>query len=95
MQVVVSSLGWCELAEDDLTPENSSKAVNRYDLPINAVMTRVINYRCIVDLSCKENENVEKRMKLTLRWTKKTSIYQISPRLPKTLTEPVEVKGGR
>jgi amyloid beta (A4) precursor protein-binding family B protein 2 (Fe65-like) len=60
MQVCVTSLGWCELAEDDLTPENSSKAVNRYDLPINAVMTSVINYRCIVDLSSKENENVEK-----------------------------------
>jgi len=44
MQVCVASLGWCELAEDDLTPENSSKAVNR----------------CIVDLSCKENENIEK-----------------------------------
>ena len=60
MQVVVSSLGWCELAEDDLTPENNSKAVDRYDFLINAVMTHVINYRCIVDLSCKENENVEK-----------------------------------
>ena len=29
MQVMVVSLGWCELAEEDLTPENSSKAVNR------------------------------------------------------------------
>ena len=28
-QVVVVSLGWCELADEDLTPENSSKAVNR------------------------------------------------------------------
>ena len=28
-QVMVVSLGWCELAEEDLTPENSSKAVNR------------------------------------------------------------------
>ena len=40
MQVMVSSLGWCELCEEDLTPENSSKAVNR----------------CIVDLSSKESE---------------------------------------
>ena len=60
MQVMVASLGWCELAEDDLTPENSSKAVNRYDLPINAGMPNVTNYRCIVDLSSKENENMEK-----------------------------------
>ena len=60
MQVCVASLGWCELAEDDLTPENSSKAVNRYDLPIIAVIPSVINCRCIVDLSSKENENVEK-----------------------------------
>ena len=29
-QVVVVSLGWCELADEDLTPENSSKAVNRF-----------------------------------------------------------------
>ena len=29
IQVVVVSLGWCELADEDLTPENSSKAVNR------------------------------------------------------------------
>ena len=29
IQVMVVSLGWCELAEEDLTPENSSKAVNR------------------------------------------------------------------
>ena len=29
MQVGVTSLGSCELAEDDLTPENSSRAVNR------------------------------------------------------------------
>ena len=28
-EVSVISLGWCELAEDDLTPENSSRAVNR------------------------------------------------------------------
>ena len=27
--MVVVSLGWCELADEDLTPENSSKAVNR------------------------------------------------------------------
>ena len=40
MQVMVTSLGWCELGEEDLTPENSSKAVNR----------------CIVDLSSKESE---------------------------------------
>ena len=38
MQVLLVSLGWCELAEEDLTPENSSKAVNR----------------CIVDLSSRE-----------------------------------------
>ena len=39
------SLGWCELAEEDLTPENSSKAVNR----------------CIVDLSgTKDDEETEK-----------------------------------
>ena len=38
--VMVTSLGWCELGEEDLTPENSSKAVNR----------------CIVDLSSKECE---------------------------------------
>jgi len=43
MQVVVVSLGWCELADEDLTPENSSKAVNR----------------CIVDLSSKEREGGE------------------------------------
>ena len=29
-QVVVVSLGWCELGDEDLTPENSSKAVNRF-----------------------------------------------------------------
>ena len=40
MQVMVRSLGWCELCEEDLTSENSSKAVNR----------------CIVDLSSKECE---------------------------------------
>ena len=40
MQVMVVSLGWCELADEDLTPENSSKAVNR----------------CIVDLSTKDTE---------------------------------------
>jgi hypothetical protein len=28
--VGVVSLGWCELAEEDLTSDNSSKAVNRY-----------------------------------------------------------------
>jgi amyloid beta (A4) precursor protein-binding family B protein 2 (Fe65-like) len=39
MQVGVTSLGSCELAEDDLTPENSSRAVNR----------------CIVELSNKES----------------------------------------
>jgi len=38
MQVGVVSLGCCELGEDDLTPENSSRAVNR----------------CIVELSNKE-----------------------------------------
>eukprot|EP00088_Acartia_fossae_P002301 TRINITY_DN10925_c0_g1_i1.p1 TRINITY_DN10925_c0_g1~~TRINITY_DN10925_c0_g1_i1.p1 ORF type:complete len:710 (-),score=234.46 TRINITY_DN10925_c0_g1_i1:545-2674(-) len=38
MQVGVVSLGSCELGEDDLTPENSSRAVNR----------------CIVELSNKE-----------------------------------------
>ena len=43
MQVMVVSLGWCELADEDLTPENSSKAVNR----------------CIVDLSTKDNEFVK------------------------------------
>ena len=37
---MVRSLGWCELCEEDLTSENSSKAVNR----------------CIVDLSSKECE---------------------------------------
>jgi amyloid beta (A4) precursor protein-binding family B protein 2 (Fe65-like) len=45
MQVVVESLGWCELGEEDLTPENSSKAVNR----------------CIVDLSCREREGEVER----------------------------------
>ena len=44
MQVMVVSLGWCELGEEDLTPENSSKAVNR----------------CIVDLSTKDEEEAEK-----------------------------------
>ena len=29
LQVQVHSLGWVELREDELTPENSSKAVNR------------------------------------------------------------------
>ena len=43
MQVMVVSLGWCELADEDLTPENSSKAVNR----------------CIVDLSTKDSELVK------------------------------------
>lgn len=48
MQVSVLSLGWCELAEEDLTPENSSKAVNR----------------CIVDLSSKEsNETGDEKQK--------------------------------
>ena len=37
---MVVSLGWCELADEDLTPENSSKAVNR----------------CIVDLSTKDTD---------------------------------------
>ena len=36
----VRSLGWVEIAEDDLTPERSSKAVNR----------------CIVDLSLGRND---------------------------------------
>merc|ERR1719297_226784 len=40
MQVMVVSLGWCELAEEDLTPENSSKAVNR----------------CIVDLTTTQED---------------------------------------
>ena len=31
LQVVVVSLGWCELAEEDLTSENSSRAVNRLE----------------------------------------------------------------
>ena len=44
MQVMVRSLGWCELCEEDLTSENSSKAVNR----------------CIVDLSSKECGDKEK-----------------------------------
>ena len=43
MQVMVVSLGWCELADEDLTPENSSKAVNR----------------CIVDLSTKDDSEGE------------------------------------
>ena len=41
---MVVSLGWCELADEDLTPENSSKAVNR----------------CIVDLSSVEESGQEK-----------------------------------
>ncbi|XP_023345968.1 protein Fe65 homolog [Eurytemora carolleeae] len=44
MQVVVVSLGWCELAEEDLTSENSSRAVNR----------------CIVELSNREANNQER-----------------------------------
>jgi len=44
MQVAVKSLGWCELGEDDLTPENSSRAVNR----------------CIVELSNREANNQER-----------------------------------
>jgi len=36
----VRSLGWVEIAEEDLTPERSSKAVNR----------------CIVDLSLGRND---------------------------------------
>lgn len=44
MQVGVVSLGWCELAEEDLTSDNSSKAVNR----------------CIVELSNKEAANLER-----------------------------------
>ena len=40
-KVIVKSLGWCELGEEDLTPDNSSKAVNR----------------CIVDLSSLEQED--------------------------------------
>ena len=31
-------MGWCELADEDLTPENSSKAVNRSWTGIEMVM---------------------------------------------------------
>ena len=40
IQFAVRSLGWVEIAEDDLTPERSSKAVNK----------------CIVDLSLGRND---------------------------------------
>lgn len=40
IRFAVRSLGWVEIAEEDLTPERSSKAVNK----------------CIVDLSLGRNE---------------------------------------
>lgn len=40
IRFAVRSLGWVEIAEDDLTPERSSKAVNK----------------CIVDLSLGRND---------------------------------------
>ena len=40
IRFAVRSLGWVEIAEEDLTPERSSKAVNR----------------CIVDLSLGRND---------------------------------------
>jgi len=40
IRFAVRSLGWLEIAEDDLTPERSSKAVNK----------------CIVDLSLGRND---------------------------------------
>lgn len=40
IRFAVRSLGWVEISEDDLTPERSSKAVNK----------------CIVDLSLGKND---------------------------------------
>lgn len=43
IRFAVRSLGWVEIAEDDLTPERSSKAVNK----------------CIVDLSLGRNDLID------------------------------------
>ncbi|CAB4069444.1 APBB2 [Lepeophtheirus salmonis] len=37
MQVTVISLGWVELGEEELTPENSSKAVNRCIIELSSI----------------------------------------------------------
>lgn len=43
IRFAVRSLGWVEICEDDLTPERSSKAVNK----------------CIVDLSLGRNDFID------------------------------------
>lgn len=43
IRFAVRSLGWVEIAEEDLTPERSSKAVNK----------------CIVDLSLGRNDLID------------------------------------
>ena len=73
MQVVVRSLGWCELAEDDLTPENSSKGM------IYAVI-KFSTYPCYQSMGCGF------RQRTTRQADKKTHVSCIQVGMQQILT---------